>query len=86
MAYDIFKVDGKYRVFQQGKDKIFGTHDTRREAEAQMRALLHSEDPPAKASPGTYAGKGMRLNSSYEPEAIDRVYVDGHAIATDKET
>lgn len=83
MPYDIFKVDGKYRVFDQlKKGKALGTHDTRKEAEAQMRAILHSEDPPAKDTPGTYAGKGMRLNSSYEPEQIDAVYVDGRKVNT----
>ena len=82
-AYDIVKTEGKYRVFEQGKDKTFGTHDTRKEAEAQMRALIHTQDPPTKDSPGTYAGKGMRLNSSYEPEAISEVYVGGRKINTE---
>ena len=82
MAYDILKVDGKYRVIKQGDEKTFGTHDTRKEAEAQMRAILHSEDPPAKPTPGTQAGKGMRLNDSYEPEPIAKVFVDGRAIST----
>lgn len=85
MPYDIIKVEGKYRVFAQGgKSKTFGTHDTRQEAEAQMRALKYSEEPPQKPVPGTQAGKGFRLNSSYEPEAISEVYVDGKKINTER--
>ena len=85
MAYDIMKVDGKYRVFKQGDmKKAFGTHDTRRDAEAQMRAILHSEDKPSPLSPGVRAeGKGMVLNDSYIPEPITRVYVDGRAVNTE---
>ena len=84
MAYDIVKVDGKYRVFKQGDaKKTFGTHDTRREAEAQMRAILHSEDAPSPLSPGVRAeGKGMALNDSYIPEPIAKVYVDGRVVNT----
>jgi len=82
VPYDILKVDGKYRVVKQGEEKTFGTHDTRPEAEAQLRALYHSESPPAKPTPGTQAGKGMRLNSSYEPEQISEVYVDGRKVNT----
>ena len=83
MAYDIIKVDGKYRVFKQGDmKKAFGTHDTRREAEAQMRAILHSEDAPSPLSPGVRAGKGMALDDSYRPQPITKVYMDGRAINT----
>ena len=82
MALDILKVDGKYRVIKQGEEKTFGTHDTRREAEAQMRAILHSEDAKAPPTPGTQAGKGMRLNDSYRPEPITKVFVDGRVINT----
>ena len=78
------KVDGKYRVFKQGDaKKTFGTHDTRREAEAQMRAILHSEDEPLPLSPGVRAeGSGMMLDDSYMPQPITKVYVDGRAINT----
>ncbi len=83
MATDIIKVEGKYRVFEQGSDKVFGTHDTRPEAEAQMRAIEHgSRSHNDQPTPGTRTGKNMRLNSSYEPEPIDTVYVDGKPIAT----
>ena len=84
MAYDIIKVDGKYRVFKQGDaKKTFGTHDTRREAEAQMRAILHSEDAKPPLSPGVRAeGKGMVLNDGYQPEPITKVFVDGRAVNT----
>ena len=85
MAYDIVKVDGKYRVFKQGDaKKTFGTHDTRREAEAQMRAILHSEDAPSPLSPGVRAGKGMALDDSYRPQPITKVYMDGRAINTEQ--
>ena len=85
MAYDIVKVDGKYRVFKQGDaKKTFGTHDTRREAEAQMRAILHSEDAPSPLSPGVRAGKGMVLDDSYRPQPITQVYMDGRAINTEQ--
>ena len=82
MPYDILKVDGKYRVIKQGEERNIGTHDTRKEAEAQMRAILHDEGPPTKPTPGTQAGSGMRLNDSYEPEPIAKVFVDGRVINT----
>ena len=87
MATDIIKVDGKYRVFtQNSKGKPLGTHDTRREAEAQMRAIIHSEGSGnAKPTPGARTGKGdERLNDSYLPEPITEVYVDGRKIDTGK--
>ena len=83
MALDIIKVDGKYRVIKQGEEKTFGTHDTRREAEAQMRAINYSEGSHnANPTPGVQAGKGQRLNDSYEPVPISEVYVGGRKITT----
>lgn len=82
MPYDILKVDGKYRVIKQGGDKTFGTHDTRGEAEAQMRAILHSESSNIKPTPGARAGGLLRLNDSYEAVPISEVYVDGHRVDT----
>lgn len=85
MAYDILKIDGKYRVIVQGKEKTLGTHDTRAEAEAQMRAVVRSEGSGnAQPTPGAQSGKGQRLNDSYLPEPISEVYVDGHKINTER--
>ncbi len=81
MAYDILKDRGKYKVITQIGQKILGTHDTRREAEAQMRAIEIHENSKTSPTPGTLAPDGKSvLNDSYEPVPVTKVYVDGHPI------
>lgn len=81
MPYDVLKVEGKYKVINQGDGKVLGTHDTRGEAEAQMRAVYHGErSHNSKPTPGARAGKDSRLNDSYEPIPISEVYVDGRKV------
>lgn len=43
MPYEIRKVGKKWGVFKKGTSKKFGTHDTRKEAAAQIAAIEASE-------------------------------------------
>ncbi len=81
MAYDIFKDRGKYKVITQRGQKILGTHDTRHEAEAQMRAIEIHENYRTQPTPGTLAPDGKSvLNDSYEPVPITKTFVDGRTV------
>ena len=85
MATDIIKVDGKYRVFEQGSKSDLGEYDTRAEAEAKMAAVyLSSKKHNAGPTPCAQAGGGKRLNDSYEAVPISDVYVDGRKISTER--
>lgn len=74
-------------MIKQSDGKVLGTHDSRPEAEAQMRAIHANEGNRTRPSPGTrHMAKGglMKLNDSYEPESITEVYVDGRKVQTGK--
>lgn len=43
MPWEIKKRGSKWVVVKKGTTKVYGTHDTRREAVAQLRALYASE-------------------------------------------
>jgi len=44
MPYEIKKVKGKYVVKKKNGKRIFGRHDTRKDALRQLRAIEANED------------------------------------------
>ena len=48
MPYMIRRQDGRYCVVNQDTNRVYGCHDTRDEAEAQLRALFANTGPEAK--------------------------------------
>lgn len=44
MPYKIKKSGSKYKVVKEGDGKVMGTHDTKKEALKQLKALYANED------------------------------------------
>lgn len=54
MPYKISERDGKFHVHKEGSEESLGTHDSREEAENQVKAIEaneHTDPPPANDPP-----------------------------------
>lgn len=45
MPYDVKKDGNKWKTYNPNSGKVYGTHDTEKEAEAQKRALYTNAPP-----------------------------------------
>lgn len=82
MPYDIRKDGSRYAIVKQDTGEVVGHSDTRKMAEASVRARYMGESKSSKHSPGMMSG-GKMLDDTYTPRPITHAYVDGkrHPVA-----
>lgn len=72
MPYDINRVNNKYELRLKDNNKLLGTHKTKKEAEAQIKAIEAQKHNPSKVIEGYRIFKSEKPNKKLKVKVNDK--------------